>query len=150
MKSKKTLWLVLALVAAVLAVGLLIGLWQYYQPKDTPSIPNDPDTSDTTDDSQTAGNTFTVIVVHGNGSEKTFQYTTEEQYLGPVLVSEGLVEGETGAYGLYIKVVDGEKAVYEEDAAYWSIYIGEEGALTGADQIAIEDGATYKLVYTKA
>lgn len=94
--------------------------------------------------------TFTVTVVHADGGSKEFKYTTEEEMVGAVLMEDGLIEGEEGQYGLYIKVVDGEKAVYEEDGAYWSFYIGEDYASTGVDMTPITDGAAYKLVYTKA
>ena len=89
-------------------------------------------------------------MVHGDGSTKDFKYTSDKEYVGEVLLEEGLVTGDMGDYGLYIKAVDGEKAVYEEDAAYWGIFVGEESAATGIDQIPIEDGAVYKLVYTPA
>ena len=52
---------------------------------------------------------ITVTVVHADGSAKEFRYHTDEEYLGPVLLTEGLVEGEEGPYGLTINAVDGEK-----------------------------------------
>ena len=51
---------------------------------------------------------------------------------------------------MYISHVDGERAVYEEDGAYWALYVGEEYATNGVELTPIEDGATYKLVYTPA
>lgn len=94
--------------------------------------------------------TFTVIVIHKDGTEKTFTYTTTEAYVGPVLAAEGLIEGKMDKYGMVIAKVDGEKAVYEEDGAYWSVYEGEEYAMQGIDTTPVVDGATYKLVYTGA
>ena len=90
---------------------------------------------------------FTVTVVHKDGSTKDFSYTTTEEYVGAVLQAEGLVTGTMGDYGLYIDAVDGETAVYETDGAYWRIYKGDTPVLTGIDQTPIEDGAAYKLVY---
>ena len=95
------------------------------------------------------GKSFTVVVVHADGSEKTFQYTSSEEFLGAVLVAEKLVEGEDSEYGLYITAVDGETADYNTDGAYWALYIGDEYATTGADSTPITEGATYKLVYAK-
>ena len=94
--------------------------------------------------------TFTVIVVHKDGTEKTFSYTTEEDYVGPVLMEAGLIEGNDGPYGLEITKVDGEQAIYETDKAYWALYEGEEYALQGIDTTPIKDGGTYKLEYTGA
>ena len=94
--------------------------------------------------------TFTVTVVHKDGTSKNFTYTTTELYVGAVLAAEGLIEGNNGPYGLEITKVDGEKAVYTEDGAYWAVYEGEEYAMQGIDQTPIVDGAVYKLVYTGA
>ncbi len=130
MKNKKILIAVIALVAVV---AILLGV--YFATREQPVE---------------GSKEITVTVVHGDKSEKTFTYHTDEEYLGTVLVAEGLVEGEQGQYGLYIKVVDGEQAVYEEDNAYWALHIGEEEAMTGADSTVIHDGDTFKLVYTGA
>lgn len=130
MKNKK---IIIAVIALVAVVGILLGV--YFATREKP---------------EDGGKTITVTVVHGDKTEKNFTYTTQEEYLGPVLLAEGLVAGEESEYGLYIKVVDGEKAVYEEDNAYWSLYVGEEMATTGADGTVIHDGDTFKLVYTLA
>ena len=92
--------------------------------------------------------TISVTVVHADGSEKQFQYRTDEEYLGPVLLAEGLAEGEDGPYGLTIYVVDGEKADWNENQSYWALYIGEGYAATGADSTPVKDGDSFKLVYT--
>lgn len=91
---------------------------------------------------------FTVTVVHADGSSKDFNYKTDELYVGAVLQAEGLIEGEEGDYGLYIQVVDGEQAIYEEDGAYWAFYVNGEYAAQGIDLTPIEDGKTYSLEYT--
>ena len=93
---------------------------------------------------------FTVIVVHKDGSEKTFTYETNEEFVGPVLTEAGLLKGNAGPYGLEITEVDGEKAVYSEDGAYWAVYEGEEYALQGIDTTPVKEGQVYKLVWTKA
>ena len=94
------------------------------------------------------GKNITVTVVHKDGSEKVFQYATDAEYLGEVIVAEGLVNGEEGPYGLYFDTVDGETADWNVDQSYWSILIGEEYATIGADGIALTDGGAYSLVYT--
>ena len=93
--------------------------------------------------------TVTVEVVHSDGSTKTMTYHTDEAYLGDVLLADGLIEGEEGPYGLYIKTVDGEQADYDTDKAYWSLYKGEDYATQGADQTVIEDGDHFRLEYTR-
>lgn len=91
---------------------------------------------------------ITITVVHKDSTEKVFQYDTEAEYLGELLLEKGLAEGATGPYGLEIHSVDGEKASWEENHSYWAIFIGEDYATTGADSIALTDGGRYSLVYT--
>ena len=92
--------------------------------------------------------TITVEVVHKDASAATHTYTTDAEYLGEVLLAEGLIQGEEGPYGLYITEVDGEQAVYEVDNSYWALYEGGAYAATGVDQTPIEDGDRFSLVYT--
>lgn len=128
MKNKK---LIIASVVLVAVIALMAGLYFATRP-----------------DPVAGGKDITITVVHGDGSEKVFSYATDAEYLGDVLVSEQLVNGEMGQYGLYFDTVDGEQAVWETDQAYWSILIGEEYATVGADGIVLTDGGAYSLVYT--
>lgn len=98
---------------------------------------------------QGEGKTFTVTVVHGDGSSKEFTYETQEEFVGPVLEAAGLIEGNAGPYGMEITKVDGEQAIYNTDKAYWAVYVGEEYALQGIDTTPATDGGQYKLVYTR-
>ncbi len=128
MKNKK---LILGLVALVALVAALIAIFALTRP-----APED------------GSKTITVTVVHKDGSSRDFTYTTDEEYLGPVLISEGLVQGEQGPYGLFIQAVDGETADWSVDSGWWNLFVGEEAATTGADAVVITDGGVYKLVYT--
>lgn len=91
---------------------------------------------------------ITLTVVHSDGSEKQFTYRTDEEYLGSVLLAEGIVQGEDGPYGLTIYVVDGERADWNENQSYWALYIGQDYATTGADATPVHDGDSFMLVYT--
>lgn len=93
---------------------------------------------------------ITVTVIHKDGTTKEFTYETAEEFLGPVLQKDGLIEGNEGPYGLEITKVDGEQAIYNEDKAYWALYEGEEYALQGIDTTPVTDGGVYKLEYTGA
>ena len=92
---------------------------------------------------------ITVEVVHADESSKTFTYHTDAEYLGEVLVAEGLVQGEDSQYGLYIITVDGEDASWENDGAYWAFYQDGEYAQTGVDSTPIQDGDSFQLIYTQ-
>lgn len=128
MKNRK---LIIAIIALVAALAVLLGIYAMARPETT------------------AGEkSITVTVVHKDGTSKDFSYNTDEEYLGPVLLAEGLVEGEKGEYGLVISAVDGETADWNVDQSYWALYIGEEYAMTGADTTPVNDGGVFKLVYT--
>lgn len=128
MKNKKTLF---AAMILVVMVAILAGAYRMARPR-----------------TQAGAKTIDVTVVHADGSEKKFQYHTDEAYLGPVLLANGLVEGEDGPYGLTIHAVDGERADWNENQSYWALYVGEAYATTGADSTPVRDGDSFQLVYT--
>lgn len=89
-----------------------------------------------------------VEVVHGDGASKTFSYQTDLEYLGQLLLDEGLIAGEEGPFGLYLTTVDGEDAIYEVNQSYWAIYQNGEYAAQGIDLTPMADGDQFALVYT--
>ena len=137
------------MIVLLLALVLTLGLCACTADK------ADVETTQDTTAGETSGETlamksFTVTVVYADGSSKDFSYESDEEYVGTVLQAEGLVEGNMGPYGLEIHTVDGVKAVYAENGAYWAIFEGEEYAMQGIDTTPIVDGGVYKLVYTLA
>ncbi len=100
-------------------------------------------------DTQAGVKSITVTVVHSDGSEKVFNIKTEAEYLREVLEREKLVKGIEDQYGLYIKEVDGEEAIYAVNGAYWSISVNGEYAQAGVEAIPVTEGANYELAYTK-
>ena len=79
----------------------------------------------------------------------TFTINTDATTLGEALLENELVTGEMGAYGLYIKTVNGVLADYDVDASYWASYKNGEYLMSGVDTTNIADGEHYELVYTK-
>ena len=92
---------------------------------------------------------FTFIVVDKEGNETTFNISTDKATVGEALLAEGLIEGEPGAYGLYVKKVNGIVADYDIDQTYWAFYINDEYAFTGVDATPVEEGATYSFKVEK-
>lgn len=86
---------------------------------------------------------FTFIVVDTEGKETTHEITSDADSVGAALLAEGLIDGEEGPYGLYVKTVTGITLDYETDGKYWAFYEGDEYALTGVDETPITDGAVY-------
>ena len=90
-----------------------------------------------------------VVEVKAEDQQVTFTIKTDKDTVGAALLEHGLIAGEEGAYGLYIKQVNGITADYDVDQTYWSFYINGEYAMTGVDTTEITEGATYRLEYTK-
>lgn len=86
---------------------------------------------------------FTFEVGYLDGTGDSFTISTTRQYVGEALLDEGLIEGEQGDYGLYVKVVNGVTADYDVDGHYWAFYVDGEYASTGVDSTEIVDGAVY-------
>ena len=92
---------------------------------------------------------FTFIVVDKDGNETSLAITTDKATVGDALLSEGLIEGDEGAYGLYVKKVNGIVADYDIDQTYWAFYINGEYAMTGVDKTEIVNGSTYSFKVEK-
>ena len=129
---KRNTKIIIACLALLAAAGVMMGVWLALRPEVSEGVKE-----------------ITVEAAHSDGSVKSFTYKTSEEYLGAVLLSDGLAEGEQGEYGLYITSVDGERAVYEEDGAYWALYRNGEYAVSGADTTPIADGDVLRPEYTR-
>lgn len=92
---------------------------------------------------------ITVDVVDADGNVTTFTITTDEEFLRGALEQENLIEGEEGDYGLYIKSVNGIRADYDLDGAYWALSQDGEYLMSGVDTTPIEDGDHFELTYSK-
>lgn len=125
--------IILAAVALVAVIGIFLGIYFATRP-----------------DTQDGAKTFTLTVVHKDGSENTYTYHTDAEFLGDALLEEGIIVAKDGPYGLDVSHVDGEKAVWAEDNAYWALYVGEEYATTGVSTTPVYEGSVFKYVYTPA
>ncbi len=89
------------------------------------------------------------VEVKANDSSVVFTIKTDKATLGEALIENNLVEGEQGAYGLYIKKVNGITADYDIDKHYWSLSKNGTALMTGADLENISGGEHYEIVRTK-
>ena len=92
---------------------------------------------------------FYFNVVDKDGAVTPFEIHTDKTVVGDALLELGLIEGDMGDYGLYVKKVNGITADYETDGTYWAFYIGDEYGMTGVDMTNIEAGATYAFKVSK-
>ena len=92
--------------------------------------------------------TVTVLV---SAEEQTLTFTihTDKETLGDALLEHGLIEGEEGPFGLYVKKVNGILADYDVDQTYWSLTKGGEMMMVGVDGATIADGEQYELTKAK-
>lgn len=93
----------------------------------------------------------TVIVKDKDGKSTEFKIETKKTNLADALLEKALVTGDTTEYGLYIKTVNGIRADYAEDKAYWAILDKDGNMLqTGASSTPVAEGDTFVLAYTPA
>jgi len=93
--------------------------------------------------------TLTVKVVDDAEKVVTFTIKTDAETVGEALMEHSLIAGENAQYGLYIKIVNGVRADFEDDGAYWGFYKDGEYMNSGVDTTEFADGDTYELKYTK-
>lgn len=86
---------------------------------------------------------FEFTVVNMEGKEATFEVHTDKEIVGEALLEHGVIAGEDGEYGLYVKTVNGETVDFEEDGKYWAFYINDEYGMTGVDTTTITEGDSY-------
>lgn len=95
------------------------------------------------------GSKTVKVVVEAEDKKVTFTIATDREMLGDALLDNELIAGEESEYGLYVKEVNGMKADYDADKAYWGFFKDGEYMMTGIDLTEFADGEQYELVYTK-
>ncbi|MDO4543397.1 MAG: DUF4430 domain-containing protein [Clostridia bacterium] len=125
-KNKRIL---LAVILTVVLVALVVGgIFLYNHLKDKPVE---------------GAKEITVTVTYTDGTNDEFTYHTDAEYLGEVLLLEGLISGSESEYGLFVDTVNG---VYADASKgeYWMLFVGGEYAPTGVDQTVINDGDAFE------
>ena len=94
---------------------------------------------------------ITLSVFNSAGEETAYSLKTDALYLIQAMDEvEGLTyESVEGPYGLMIEAVNGERAVYSENGAYWSFTVNGEYGNYGASQQPVNDGDAFVIAYTK-
>ncbi len=124
---KKSVKIILSAAAAVvLLAGLIFGS-RVLRPKTSPGEKS-----------------ITVQVVVSEEDVREFTVNTTEEFLGPALENEGLIEGENSEYGLFVTTVDGVKADDSQNQ-WWCVTKGGEDVYTGVDTTPIADGDCFEL-----
>ncbi len=140
MKNTKILTKVLALaLAGLMAVMSLTACGT----ADTSSDTN----SGTSAPAQTIS--ITVKVIAADKTEKSLFITTAKKNLGDALLEAGLVTEDEHKSGFYT-YIDGVRADYNKDGAWWCFTKGGETVMIGANELEIADGDTFEITNTPA
>ncbi len=90
-----------------------------------------------------------VVQVKAIDQMVTFTIKTDKTTVGEALMEHGLIDGDQGAYGLYVKEVNGMVADHDVDQTYWAFYINGEYGMTGVDMTEINEADVYQLELAK-
>lgn len=130
-KSNKKI--IVGVVALIAVIALLAGTWFAFGPKPVQGA-----------------KTITVEVIDNEQKSTKYQVNTDAEYLRQALEeTEGLeFSGTEDQYGMMIDTVNGLRADYAADGAYWSVMVNGEYGNYGIDSQPVADGDAYQLVYT--
>lgn len=127
MKNQKKLFAGLGVL--ILLIGILLTVYFVNKPATT-----------------SGSKAITVEVVTSDDS-KTFNYTTDSEYLADVLLDEQLVSGSESEYGLFITTVNGITA-NDANQEWWCITKDGQMLETGASDTPINDGDKFEITLT--
>ncbi len=88
---------------------------------------------------------FDLTVTDGAGKTSYWVIHTDKATVGEALESLGLLAGEEGAFGLYVKTVCDITVDPDKDRAYWAFYENDKYAAAGVDKTPIAAGTAYAL-----
>lgn len=94
----------------------------------------------------------TIDVVDDRQQKTTYRLETDAEYLQQAMEeAEGLTfSGTEGIYGMMVDTVNGVRADYDTDGAYWGFYVNGEYCNYGIDAQPIRDGDVFSIEYTPA
>lgn len=96
---------------------------------------------------QAGSKTLGILIVHSDCEQKMLSVQTDAETLRDALEPEGIIAGDEGEYGLFVKTVDGETAD-DSRQQWWCITKGGEQLMTGVDETLIADGEQYEFTLT--
>lgn len=146
----------LGIISIILALALLLGAFAFYKSSQKDTYPKE---ITNTEKPQHSGDgevlyesVITISVIGKDAKEQKYEIKTHAKYLSEAMEeTEGLTfDGTDGPYGIMLEEVNGQRAVYEEDGAYWSILVDGQYGMHGIDSQPVIDGVHYSIVYTLA
>lgn len=135
---------IIAVFSIVLTIAALLGV--YYTFREQPQ----PYKNGFTDDGsiQMTGKNVTIEVVSSDGESKIYEITTHADFLQDVMdEAEGLTYVTNDGM---VMVVNGVRADYVLDGAYWAFYVNGGYCNYGIADQPVNDKDNFKIEYTKA
>jgi len=154
MKTKTIAILLLAILLLFAAACDYLGSTSGRQPQgqaqgQTPGANATNDRTDAQDIGE--GRTMFIFeVTDDDGDVSVWNVHTNETTVGAALIEVGLIDGNLSDFGLMVTHVNGLRADFTEDGAWWAFFIDGEMAMAGVDATDIKEGASYAFVYTPA
>lgn len=97
---------------------------------------------------------ISIEVVDDTAASTTYEINTDAEFLRQAMEeaeAEGLTfSGAESEYGMMVDTVNGIRADYTLDGAYWSFYVNDEYCNYGIDTQPVTDGDDFSIVYTPA
>lgn len=160
---RKALLTVLCIVL-IAAMALLATGCSDKTPAETPNTSASNGTVQTTGGTESTGTSQAPEVTEKGEGSTSFQFQvkdlsgnvtkylikTDKTIVGDALLELGLIAGEDGAYGLYVKSVNGITLDYAKDNAYWGFFVDGQYASKGVDATTIDPNAVYSFEATPA
>ena len=93
---------------------------------------------------------ITIEVVMTDETSTVYEVDTDAEYLLGAMedADELTFQGEEGPYGMSISTINGVRADYTLDGAYWGFYVNGDYCNYGVSQQPVEDGDSFRIVYT--
>jgi hypothetical protein len=92
---------------------------------------------------------ISVTIVNADKTQKLFKISTDAENLGDALLQRNLVTEEEHKTGFYT-YINGVRADYTLDGAWWCFTKGGEEVMKGANDLAIADGDSFEITHTPA
>lgn len=100
-------------------------------------------------DTQKGEKDITVTIVYEDKTQKEIEISTNAETLGAALLEEELISEEEYNAGFY-STIDGVRADYSLDKAWWQFSQDGVMATVGANELPIADGDNFEIIHTPA
>lgn len=95
---------------------------------------------------------ISIEVIDKEGESTTYELKTDAEYLQQAMdEADGLTYGGAETqYGFTVDTINGERADYTLDKAYWGFFVNDEYCNYGISSQPVNDGDAFQIVYTPA